>query len=305
MSDAETGRERADDEPRLPTREELQGLPRWARVAFAARCARRVQPLFKLLWPEAPRKHIAAVDRAITLAELLAADPASARDDLDAAVRAVYAACTDAWADNNESAAFAAQAAGEAAYAAQAAYTDTDAAAATDVVAHAIKATYAHTHASAFVAARAAIYRDYRMLWGTTMGGPFTDVNGELVWDKDGDLIVIPGSKPWDDNTPVSVSLLGPLWPFGEPEEWPDRQSTDIESHALPTEPSEQQVVLKLRLPPLEDTPENRQRLRQELRSLVKATSELHIAHGGSGLRAKRLRAFVPKGSPQPSGGEP
>jgi hypothetical protein len=30
----------------IPTEEEIAKLPRWARVAFAARCARRALPLF-------------------------------------------------------------------------------------------------------------------------------------------------------------------------------------------------------------------------------------------------------------------
>lgn len=36
----------------LPTEDEIAKLPRWARVAFAARCARRVFPLYLAYWPE-------------------------------------------------------------------------------------------------------------------------------------------------------------------------------------------------------------------------------------------------------------
>ncbi|MEM9065772.1 MAG: hypothetical protein AAGB51_09820, partial [Planctomycetota bacterium] len=61
----------------LPSKEELRTLPRWALVAYAARCARRVQPLFKASWPDAPAEHVEAVDKAITLAERSAA---AARD---------------------------------------------------------------------------------------------------------------------------------------------------------------------------------------------------------------------------------
>lgn len=42
----------ADDT--LPTEQEIRQLPLWARVAFAARCARRAIPLFTLNWPAAP-----------------------------------------------------------------------------------------------------------------------------------------------------------------------------------------------------------------------------------------------------------
>ena len=45
----------------IPTEKEIKQLPRWAQVAFAARCARRVQPLFSMFWPDAPQEHIDAV----------------------------------------------------------------------------------------------------------------------------------------------------------------------------------------------------------------------------------------------------
>lgn len=38
--------------PTMPTEEEIAKLPRWARVAFAARCAIRVFPLYSAYWPE-------------------------------------------------------------------------------------------------------------------------------------------------------------------------------------------------------------------------------------------------------------
>jgi hypothetical protein len=47
-------------------------LGHWSRVAFAARCARRVQPLFEEAWPDATEKRKEAVERAIALAELAA-----------------------------------------------------------------------------------------------------------------------------------------------------------------------------------------------------------------------------------------
>jgi hypothetical protein len=44
-------------------------LSHWSRVAFAARCARRVQPLFAEAWPDATAARKEAVERAIALAE--------------------------------------------------------------------------------------------------------------------------------------------------------------------------------------------------------------------------------------------
>jgi hypothetical protein len=61
------------DDVKLPTEKEVRQLPRWARVAFAARCARRVEPLLKLHWPEAPQQDVQAVGMAIRAAEIAAA----------------------------------------------------------------------------------------------------------------------------------------------------------------------------------------------------------------------------------------
>lgn len=51
----------------LPTEEEIAALPRWAQVAFAARCARRVLPLYISTWPQGQEPY--EVERA-TLAEV-------------------------------------------------------------------------------------------------------------------------------------------------------------------------------------------------------------------------------------------
>ena len=60
--------EMARDEAGLPTEEEIVKLSRRAIVAFATRCARRVQPLFSLTWPDSPKKNKEAVENAIQLA---------------------------------------------------------------------------------------------------------------------------------------------------------------------------------------------------------------------------------------------
>ncbi|HEX4612920.1 MAG TPA: hypothetical protein VH092_32305 [Urbifossiella sp.] len=68
------------NEVKLPTEDDIRRLPRWARVAFAARCARRVAPLFQQFWPKALPKHVRAVEHAVEIAEQATADA-----DLDAA----------------------------------------------------------------------------------------------------------------------------------------------------------------------------------------------------------------------------
>ncbi|MGE3804137.1 MAG: DUF4375 domain-containing protein [Gemmataceae bacterium] len=77
--------ERDDEEP-LPEPEDLplEMLPHWARVAFAARCARHVWPLFEQHWPTATDGRKRTVLQAIELAEL-SAEEAQPADGLEQA----------------------------------------------------------------------------------------------------------------------------------------------------------------------------------------------------------------------------
>lgn len=61
------------DEVELPTEDDIGQLPRWAQVAFAARCARRVLPLLKHLWPQAPHELTSKVMLLTDVAERSAA----------------------------------------------------------------------------------------------------------------------------------------------------------------------------------------------------------------------------------------
>ena len=103
------------DTPELPTRDDLKQLPLGAIVAYAVRCARRVQPLYGRAAgiAELP-KHEAAVEGAISLAENFCLS----HDVSAAAYDAAYAArdAADA-ADAKDAARAAAAAARAAAYA--------------------------------------------------------------------------------------------------------------------------------------------------------------------------------------------
>jgi hypothetical protein len=67
-------------------------LPHWTRVAFAARCARRVQPLFAQAWPNATPDRVTAVEQAIALAERSAAEQRACDGLRKAVLGAVQAA---------------------------------------------------------------------------------------------------------------------------------------------------------------------------------------------------------------------
>jgi Domain of unknown function (DUF4375) len=75
--------------PDTETSEPGSDLPRWARVAFYARCARHVLPLWEEAWPAAPLEYRAVVEQTISLAESSAAH---AKPTGDLKVAAAHAA---------------------------------------------------------------------------------------------------------------------------------------------------------------------------------------------------------------------
>jgi len=79
MSDLDDDGADNGDDP-VPTTEQVEALPHWAVVAFAARCANRVRPLVTRYWPDAQSEHIAAVDEALQVAESVARDGATGPD---------------------------------------------------------------------------------------------------------------------------------------------------------------------------------------------------------------------------------
>lgn len=175
----------------LPTKEEIEQLPRWARVSFAARCARRVEPLFHHNWPSASETHERHVRHAVEHAEMFASE---GMFDLDVDGTATFSAVEAAEAGDAATAAEAIIAANvaDAAYAAASVITAVDPADATVA-----------TVVSASDAADAS----------------------DLAWllRQDYETVSDAGRRRnWTDDTPVPPSVFGPLWPEGPPADWPE-----------------------------------------------------------------------------------
>lgn len=120
----------AESRTGAPSEAELNQLPRWARVAFAARCARRVEWFFVRFWRGGPANIAMAVKSAIEFAEESARrgqfavplgsassleQAAVVHDDIDHAIEATQAATTGDKEAGATAAAMAASAAGRAA----------------------------------------------------------------------------------------------------------------------------------------------------------------------------------------------
>nr|CAA9293149.1 hypothetical protein AVDCRST_MAG63-4535 [uncultured Armatimonadetes bacterium] len=177
----------------VPDTTDLARLPLWAAVAFAARCARRVQPLFEAGWPQTAKfrraraEQAAALERAIAVAERFAAQAAgepgySAAADADHAVDAQTAA--GQFAADKAITAYADAAAG-AAYAADVAADLTAGAAwarredVYDLAARAVRGAASHPPT------QADIRQDFERLVGAAQG------------------------QEWDDRTPVPATFFG------------------------------------------------------------------------------------------------
>ncbi len=195
------------DQPSLPTEDDLKKLPLLAIVAYAVRCARRVQPILDAIPNFAA--HGAAVEQAISLAERFCVGqdlndaPDAAERAADAAGRAAAVARSFAGGSAVALAAGAAQAAAQAAAAVEDFWAQPDSA---DRVARA--ATYAAGRAGRAVAA-----------------DRYAAVSAAARADYDRLLELNPGS---DDNLgqpidPKEDGPLGSLWPDGAPEWWPKR----------------------------------------------------------------------------------
>lgn len=207
----------------LPTEEEIASLPRWARVAFAARCARRVLPLYAELhpYPEERDSGLKAVRLAVEVAETSAdtavPSPVAAEAAANAAAfnRPAIPAAGTPGTHNAPAAGFAAETAADAAFAAaEAARTRVDAdARSTVAVATAVRCA---ADAAAYAVANIARTEEF----------PVTLL---LEFRSDFDTL-LSAAFGWNDSTPASASVFGPLWPEGPPPGWP--ADTNVQDRA-------------------------------------------------------------------------
>ncbi len=256
------------EEIKLPTKEDMAQLPIWAIVAFAARCARRVQPIFTT-WPKALRMSIDAINNAISIAEMISEWKYKNRiekvTDVNVATYTAEAYAYTAMAA--EAAEIPAPEVGAYAAADDAAYAAAEAAKATIGVAESAVNNNAHSTAlvAAYATAEAAkaapkhlqttirkeIIRDFKSLLKKSL---------RLEYQKD------PLPQPY-------TKIFGPMWPDGEPEGWPKSEATETD---LKTEFYEQ--------PPLEIYIDPGNASKKTIKAVFEAINDWHIAAGGLGL---------------------
>lgn len=191
------------DEPNLPTEGDIARLPRWARVAFAARCARRVLPLFGHKWPDLPARYRAPVVRAVELGERSAARGIR-EDDGQAITQAAVLVYIEIDKRGDAVSAFSAAVAGAAICAARAA-ADEGTSPPADICEE-FRGVMAASNAGGYV--------------GAMLEGPIRTDFGRIR-SYASDLRA-------DDSTPFPPGVFGPLWPDGPPSGWPTDPEDDF-----------------------------------------------------------------------------
>ena len=280
----------------LPTEEDLRQLPLRSIVAYAARCARRVQPLFQ----SEKLEHVETVNRAIQVADAFAAGLGSPAGGDYAAFHLALGAALEA-AEGDDAALAAADALDAALKAAErndAAHASGATHAARQAALNAVHAVHAARdalHAPRDVA-RAAARADFQTLLALSR-------ERRQQFPELGDPVDVSESGP-----------LGPLWPDGPPEGWPQdappaspphtrrkkRQSVPkpIRSRKPPEPCGDAELVVEIEVP----TDVTDEELIRAVGELADRADGWHRALGGDGLKIERLEigteARVPEGAP-------
>jgi len=169
--------------PVLPSKEEIEQLTRWARVAFAVRCARRVLPLYLHSWPEGIAPYRIEVESLNDL-DSLAGSPKP--HEIFPRHRTIYGTVFLGMPDISASVA----------------------SLLADLVLP-ILTPISQIDSVYNVARRSA-----------DLSSHLTDLKPVIRRDLD-HLTRLSGWQHWTNDTPVPAEVFGPLWPEGPPDGWP------------------------------------------------------------------------------------
>jgi hypothetical protein len=271
----------------LLTVKEIKRLPARAAVAFAARCARRVQVLFLRGWPSAPEEWRRALEDAVLVAERLAAQ------DPDADLTADLCARAEA------NATFGALCAQDAAVEAASPYCCANAARAAAFAARAAFAAARHDDAEAAeaaataaeLAARAALDAKFVRAIKSAMRRDLSVLSAAALRDR------------WTHDTPVPPDFFGPLWPDGRPPYgWPEPERSgapQVLSERPVAVPKSDNAELVLTIDVPEGIPD--EDVLGLVAELVTRADALHRAYGGHGLEVEEGNVEINRETPQPA----
>jgi hypothetical protein len=194
-----------DEKPRIPTKDDIHDLPRWAKVAFLGRCVERMLPIIKKDWSDLPKaaQFLIASAGVMSSVSAEAAHEASAKKEID------------------QTAAFLKQAEELDHRAAAHAIAVCGYAAAIPMIANMLKST------DLVVAALESFSFAYQGI------GLSESLAIDSVWP---DFVTIRNAakaENWTNDTAVPSEAFGALWPNGTPKGWPDAHIKDLQGVKL------------------------------------------------------------------------
>ncbi len=260
-----------DADGTVPTKDELDQLPRLAIVAYAARCVRRVLPMILDDWQESNAADSA--DRQATVNQIDAIMTGVERyaggDVIDIAEIKEIAERT-----------------------AQNAARESNRPTTVAAVARAAERAVESAAAEPSAAADAAIATGLEALKANGLRGP--GVNDSMSFDA-GLLIESARGEAWNDDTLVRPEFFGPIWLLGKPEGQPEQLDES------------QRRVNAIQLEFTVPAEIDREEADRIIQQIILRANELHHAFGGSGLTIAEGRAYEVEPAyepePEPVGG--
>ncbi len=282
---------------RLPTVEELRALPRWARAAFAIRCARRLQPLLD------DRYFVGVEGSAKRVAEQILSDLESgtARHDWKpSSFSPDWGSTTAAQSPEGQIQRSIIHSINCAKDATLAAYVEPSRLAVIEryraaEAAHILDPTVPFIHdpdvptneereirygaQQAVEAAKPSL--SVASLLDRSRAEPDNNSPSLIeplfsAIERDYELLkAASAAERWTNETPVPPEFFGPLWPWGEPEGWPD-----VTDYNRPEHHAADRMSLRVMVPDFMSDDE----AAEHIAGLYRVLNEYHIACGGQGL---------------------
>jgi hypothetical protein len=223
------------------------------------------------LWRDAPPEHVQAIDGAISFAQALAASPhktSSSSSQWQALFQAANTTALDA------------EAAGTSFIVATTARD-------TIQVSNASNAKDAAVFAAQVATDAVGVVNDARITSAVAVIQQAMRLDLEL-------LKALAKQHNWTDNSPVDIALLGPLWPNGAPEAWPNTEHSETLG--------DRSYILEFATPA--GVPDDE--IAKSISEVVRLLDRLNRAKGGTGIRVDdEINAFdeLAVDTPQPTGG--
>jgi hypothetical protein len=259
------------------TNEELNILPQWARVAFAARCAHRISVLFQYYWKDAPQNHIDAIELAVCLAAKAARTGQPALPN-SATARAGFDAVLATNVDTADDVAFAVDSALSDAYDEVDEISDSTSSIELSLP-KSVHAAHEVGHIMAFWPIWKSLVGEKNVLVGSrfVQSAIPVDCDQQVRNAQRYDFLMLKRLTEihgWDDDSPVDPDLCGPIWPEGVPEKWPlpDPDAENLKQGEY--------LDLTFDLPSDVDD----ETVQQLISELYEKLNDHYVAHGGSGL---------------------